>query len=139
MSQRISGSMIADWLSINYLDADGQPVTCISSPPVIPDSPDNIVVVTMLPGTGHDFDRAFEIRTFQVRCRSLQNNPQIAEANSMEIDTLFNSMKMPWRPSGAHVIELGWTGGGPSPLPADDTSNRYSWVCSYYAKSATGY
>ena len=137
--QRLTATKIADWLSTYYLDAGGQPIVCVPSPPVVPDSPDNIVVVTMLPGTGHDYDKAFEVRNFQIRSRSIQNNPQIAEANSMGIDSLFNSMKMPWNPNGSHVIELGWTGGGPSPLPADDSANRYSWVCTYYAKAATGY
>jgi hypothetical protein len=137
--QRLTGTKIANWLSANYTTVSGSRLTCVASPPVIPDSPDEIVVVTLLPGTGHDHEKAFEVRSFQIRCRSMQNTPWIAEANSMGIDSLLNSMMMPWQPDGAHVIELGWTGGGPSPLPADDAANRYSWVCSYYGKSATGY
>lgn len=135
MAERITGTRIKNGLTT----LTGGSLVCVASPPVIPDSPDRIVVVTLLPGTGHDHERAFEIRTFQIRCRSIQNVHEQAEADSMTIDTLLNSMRMPWRPDGAHIIELGWTGGGPSPMPADDSANRYSWVCSYYCKAATGY
>lgn len=137
--QRLTGTKVSNWLGTNYRNAAGNTLMCTPYPPVIPDSPDELVIVTMLPGTGFDHERAFEIRSFQIRCRSLQNTPWIAEANSMGIDTLLMSMMMPWKPDGAFVNELGWTGGGPSPLPADDTANRYSWVCTYYCKSATGF
>lgn len=139
MSERITGTRIANGLMIERAALSKPLLTCVASPPVIPDSPDEIAVVTLLPGTGHDHERAFEIRTFQVRCRSIQNMPTMAESNSMDIDTMLMSMMMPWRPDDAHIIELGWTGGGPAPLPADDAANRYSWVCSYYCKAATGY
>jgi hypothetical protein len=139
VSERITGNKIATWIYGNFLNQAGNPVTCVAFPPVIPEFPDEIIVVTLLPGTGLDHERAFESRTWQVRCRSPQNNPFIAEYNSIAIDGLLMSKSMPWYPINAHVIELGWTGGGPSPMPADDSSNRYSWVCSYYSKSATGY
>lgn len=134
MADRITATRIKNGLTVM---TDG--LLIVASPPVIPDSPDRIVVVTLLPGIGHDHEKAFEVRTFQLRARSIQNIPEQAEEDLMGIDTLLNSMRMPWRPDGAHVIELGWTGGGPSPLPADDSANRYSWVCSYYCKAATGY
>lgn len=134
MADRITATRIKNGLTVM---TDG--LLIVASPPVIPDSPDRIVVVTLLPGIGHDHEKAFEVRTFQLRARSIQNIPEQAEEDLMGIDTLLNSMRMPWRPDGAHVIELGWTGGGPSPLPTDDSANRYSWVCSYYCKAATGY
>lgn len=136
---RISAKRIANWLGVNYFDAANRNLTCIAYPPVIPDSPDELVVITMQPGPGMDNERAYETRLFQVRCRAIQNNPQISEANSMGIDTLFMSLMMPWNPDGSHVIDLGWTGGGPAPMTPDDSANRYSWACNYYCKAATGF
>jgi hypothetical protein len=137
--QRISGKRIANWLGVNYFNFANHNLTCVAYPPVIPDSPDEIVVVTLQSGSGMDFERGFEIRNFQVRCRAIQNNPQISEANSMGIDTLLMSLMMPWEPDSAHIIDLGWVGGGPAPMAADDYANRYSWVCNYYCKAATGF
>lgn len=139
MSERITGDRVKNWLSGKVINPNEELVTCVASPPVMPEFPDELVVVTMLPGTGLVHERAFEVRTFQVRCRSPQNYPMFAEYNAYSIDNLLMSMSMPWRPDGAHVIELGWTGGGPAPLPADDSSNRYSWVSNYYCTAATGY
>jgi hypothetical protein len=139
VSERITSTRIANWLSETITNKDSLPIECVAVPPVMPDFPDEIVIVTLLPGTGLDHERAFEVRTFQIRCRSPQNVPEYAEFNSIMIDNHLMSMMMPWKPDGAFVNELGWTGGGPAPLPADDSSNRYSWVCSYYCKAATGY
>lgn len=139
MTARISGTRIANWLATNYLDSSNQPLVCVAYPPVVPDAPDTIVIVTLLPGSGFDFDKAFEVRSFQIRCRSIQNNPDISEANSVGIDTLLNSIMMPWEPDGCHIVDLTWTGGGPFPMPVDDSANRYSWVCTYICKAATGF
>lgn len=136
---RISGKHVATWIGANYLNPVGHAVVCVAFPPVIPDAPDEIVVVTLGAGSGFINEKAFEVRTFQVRCRAKQNNPDRSEANSLGIDTLLNSLMMPWEPDGCHVMDLGWVGGGPFPMPADDEANRYSWVCTYFCRAATGF
>lgn len=136
---RISAKHIATWLTSNYLNTAGRALVCVPYPPVIPDSPDELVVITLGAGSGFTNEKSYETRTFQVRCRAIQNNPNISEANSLGIDTLLNSMIMPWNPDGCHVMDLGWVGGGPFPMPADDEANRYSWVCTYYCRAATGF
>lgn len=138
---RLSASNIAIWLGANYLDSRNRPVKCVPYPPVIPDAPDDLVIITLGAGAGFTNEKAYETRTAQIRCRATQNNPNVAEANAIGIDNLLNSMMMPWDLSvnGPHVIDLGWVGGGPFPMPADDFANRYSWVCNYYFKAVTGF
>lgn len=138
MTQRITATKIANWIESNY-SGEHSPVRCVGGAlgVAIPDYPDKLAIVTMLPGSGHSNEKVFENRTFQVRCRGLQNDFEMAENMSYGIDDLLNDVQLPSQFGDTLVNDIGWTGGGPSPLPVDDTSYRYTFVCSYFLTSAT--
>lgn len=137
---RLTGKAIADWIQAHYSRIPSVTLLCVPYPPVIPDSPDELVIVTVSPGMGMTNERAFERIRFQIRCRAKQNNEQVAEANSLGIDTMLNTLLLPTTISTTLVNDFGWVGGGPAPMTVpDDTANRYSWICNYWIQSATSF
>lgn len=134
MTNRITATKIANGIGANF-----SPVHCVGGAygVAIPDSPDKIVIVTMFPGSGHSNEKVFETRNLQVRCRGVQNDFAMAEELSYDIDDFLNRVQLPWKLEGALVNDIGWTGGGPSPMPLDNASYRYTFVCSYFITSAT--
>lgn len=138
MVERLTMTKVVNWLNQNYL-YNGEAFPFVVEPPVVPEAPEHLGIVTPIQGRGFLHERAFEHNGFQLRIRSAQNVPEVARVVAVDIDTILNSLQMPWRPEGSHVIELGWIGGGPVPLSTDRTSYRYSWVCSYYYIAATGF
>ena len=135
---RISGSKIAEWLNDNYL-LNGSPFLFTAFPPFTPEAPANLGIVTLLPGQGFENEKQFEVRGFSLSIRSIQNIPEIAEQVSLEVDTLFHTMDMPWRFNNVLVNSIEWFGGGPAPMPYNILTGRYIWVCSYRTISATGF
>lgn len=135
MVERLTSTKIADWLTTKY------PLKFVTSPPITPESPAAIGIITMLAGQGFLDEKQFESRGFQLIIRGVQNNPLAVEDASMGIDTLLHTMDMPWKPGGALVRELTWMGGGPAPQQGMSflMSYRYIWVCNYRTVSATGF
>lgn len=136
--ERINGTRIKNWLNANY-SFNNQPFQFVSTPPVVPEAPNPLGIVTLLPGRGMEDEKLWESRAFRLMIRSVQNMPEMAETVAIEVDTLLHTMDMPWNCDGALVRELYWTGGGPSPLPFNMISYRYTWTCDYSIISATGF
>lgn len=89
--------------------------------------------ITMLPGFGLANEGLFDQPQFQVRVRAREHQLAALQATMGLIDrALVRDVAMMelW---GTWVVAAGRSGGQPTPFP-EDTRERRSYVCTYFAK-----
>ena len=125
-------STLADWLVSLGVDQ-----TVLNQGPFIPKMPDELTTLTLLPGLGYTTEGALDNPSFQVRCRSGQNDQQSAEAAAFDIDSRIFRAQYPITVDGVRIVVVDRLGGAPAPLGPPDDAERIDYVCTYRAVIGT--
>lgn len=99
--------------------------------PYIPEEPDQLVIVTMLPGAGFMYEAVADWPAFQLRVRSGQDAQSTAEALAQALDLAILRAKYPVTIDGTHIQVVDRIGGAPAVLGPPDDAFRYDYVSNY--------
>lgn len=132
---------VIDWLSSL---ASAAPLPPIPYPPFlegpyIREMPDRVIHVTLQPGLGYAFEAAIDQPTFQVRCRSDQNNQPSGEFLAQDLDYRIRNARYPTEMNFTNdnvslntaVQLVTRAAGAPAPLGPPDDGMRFEYVCTY--------
>jgi minor capsid protein len=98
----------------------------------IPEMPDQIAVVTPLPGVGLSMEGLADAPGFQLRVRGLQRDPDDAETLAYDADRRILGADFPATVGAVRLISITRSGGRPALLSATpDSANRTEMVCTY--------
>jgi|SRR4051812_48512942 hypothetical protein len=126
---------IIDWLATLGV-GDGLTVDLVMSPgPYVPVMPDNVGVVTTVPGPGLFLEGAADTSGFQLLIRGVQDptsKDASAEENALRADRLILTADLPAEvATGVRLLPLSRSGGRPAPLAQEDDGDRITFVCTY--------
>jgi hypothetical protein len=126
---------IIDWLATLGI-GEGLTVDLVMSPgPYVPDMPDNVGVVTTIPGPGLSMEGVADTGGFQLLIRGLQDPTSTdasAEENALRADRLIIRASLPAEVvTGVRLLPISRSGGRPAPLPQEDDGDRITFVCTY--------
>ncbi len=124
---------LSDWLTslgVQFpVNVDG--VAAPNQGPYIPEEPDKLVTVTMLPGTGYELEGAVDSPSFQLRVRSGQNTQTDAETLALSLDNAILNAKFPTVIDNTKIQVASRLGGAPAVLGPPDDGFRYDYVSTY--------
>jgi hypothetical protein len=107
----------------------------MSPGPYVPDMPDNVGVVTTVPGPGLSLEGAADTNGFQLLVRGLQDPTSTdgsAEDNALRADRLILFADLPAEVTpGVRLLPVSRSGGRPAPLAQEDDGDRITFVCTY--------
>lgn len=98
--------------------------------------PDNLGIVTPMPGPGSGTEGLIDFPVFQIRIRGL--TPYYAQlanqANMVDQALVFGLY--PANIWGSRILTVGRPGSGPVPVNEDPTNQRISFMCNYLVTEA---
>lgn len=107
----------------------------VSPGPYVPDMPDRLVVVTVLPGGGllGNAEPAIARPTFQVRWRGDQNDGGVwVEGFAHTVDKRIITAPMPVLfDTGDRIVSVAHVGGLPAPLGSESNGDQVEFTCTY--------
>lgn len=121
---------LCDWLT-----SQGADWTLLPGP-YVPDEPDRLTVVTMLPGPGLSTEQAMDTVGFQLRTRGGQRDYNDAQDMANGLDYVILAALSPLV-GGVQVKYMDRTGGAPAPLGEPDNGDRQTFTATYHAVVAS--
>lgn len=98
----------------------------------IPDMPDLLVIITMVPGAGEAMEGVTDTPGFQVRVRGKQRQASTAEEVALRIDQLVRFAVFPAdAPGNTRLVAVTRSGGRPAPVGSPDAGGRVSYPATY--------
>lgn len=140
-----STSLLAQWCQTTFgLLIPDTGLTFLVGPDM-PEMPDEVALITRLPGAGLKFEGAFDQPAFQFAVRGLQQDPNdvtdpLQTGPEQWADTI-DGMVLSAAPNsawGTYVTAVDRAGGGPSPVQRLDAGRRATYTCTYVVTLATG-
>lgn len=131
----IASADLQAWLTSQGVDPNSAPTGAVangawSSDGYVPPTPDRLIVLTPGPGGPTQFERTFEVVSFQVLVRGLQDNPADAEGFALQVDDTLMNAVCPITIGPGRVIDLDYVGGPPRFFQRD-VGRRSLFVCNY--------
>jgi len=136
----VPSAALISWLStLGGWDSNQETGVPFYLGPYIPDSPDQVCVITPTPGAGYRLEGATDVCGFQARVRGPQGGDgspgaqSAAEALAHRLDALIFAAAYPVTlPSGQVIVTAHRLSGAPAPLSGEpDDADRFSFVCQY--------
>lgn len=119
-----------------WLKASPRSITTPIRLTMLPDTPDTVIALSDYGGYPLEIEEAFDVPTFQARCRGV--TAVVARDLAHQIDQVM--LESVYRPftlgsgGGAkRVIDVGRVGGAPAYLATDDRG-RTEYVCNYFLR-----
>jgi len=102
--------------------------------PSLPDMPDDVIIITLMPGGGLVMEGLIDQPAFQVAVRGAQFGEVTADVKANQIDKALLWGDYPHTFWGGRVSSCTRTGGAPSPLGSFDKGRRAMYTCSYIVR-----
>lgn len=132
----IDAKLLALWLSALLTGQPQAPSFAVG--PMRPELefPDNLGIVTPMPGPGSGTEGLLDFPVFQIRVRGLQPYyGQLAnQANMVDQALVFGLY--PANIWGTRILAVTRSGSGPVPIDEDSVNQRISFMCNYLATEA---
>lgn len=121
---------LESWLRSHGL---GDKVAVIDGPD-IPSDPGVMLVVTWLPGAGHNAEGMLDLPAFQIRTVGPQGNRDAAKglAERVDVELTLRIGNWPALVGGRYVVVVARSAGAPA-MDRKDAANRTHYVCTYVA------
>lgn len=126
----ITATLLQAWLT----GLVGDPEVPVLPGPYVPDMPDRLVVVTVLPGAGlwGNAEPAIARPSFQVLCRGDQGDDGAwVEDFAHTLDKKIITAGRVHLDTGDWLLSITHTGGLPASLGAEDDGDRHVVTCTY--------
>jgi hypothetical protein len=134
----VATSDVIAWLTSMGWDANQETGVPFYLGPYVPDTPDQVVVLTPTPGAGFMLEGATDMCGFQARVRGPQGGDgspgaqEAAEALAYRLDALIFTAAYPFvLGSGQVIVTAHRLSGVPAPMPAADDGDRFTYTASY--------
>ena len=132
-------SDVIQWITAQGWNGNQETGCPLVMGPYIPDTPDNLVVVTATSGPGYMLEGVTDVSGFQARVRGGQSGDgsttaqEATESLAYALDGLIFNAAFPCvLGSGRVLVAAHRLAGIPTPMPqASDDSSRMTYVCSY--------